>query len=811
MKIKRLFIAVLASAAIFAGCDKPETVTGEAKVSVNPETLTFTQEASSLTIEITATRDWSVKNSTEWITEITPSEGTASNKPQTVTIKVAANEGKTRNAEIKFRAGVASATLPIVQEGPLGETKPIEEGDGTKDKPYNPSQAHQIAVELGSGNTASTSCYVKGIVHKLASKHTDEQIQQYGNGSFYISDNGESSETDFYCFQVNYLGNTKFTSADQIKVGDEVMVYCTITNYSGTCETTSGGSSYIVELNGEFNDGKADIEKAESKTIAEFIAAADKNTYYKLTGTVSSYKYGSYMTFDLVDDTGKIYIYKIANQTEWKDKISDGGTVTLVGKYDYYEKNKQHEVVAAQILSFEIYEGKDINTEKVADVLAAKDGDNVTLSNVLVVATSKAGYLVYDGTDYVLCFYKASTPETLPVAIGDKVTVKAKKGSFGDPVMAQLIDPETTVISSGAEVNHPEAQDITSTFDSFKSSSVTYVSFTGNLTIDSSKGYYNVAVDGASTNIGCFINPSIDVTSFAGVDGVVYKGYFIYLTGGKYVYIILTSAAMPDGPYLYVNPASANVAADGGEVEITITGNVAWTASSDDDAFVIDNESGENNGTIKVTVSENTEFESRTANITISTEEEAKTKSYTVSIKQAAAKDPNATVIYLTNEEIIAAVQKDAGNSASYGTYEIASAGGNWNGNFAKLSTSTYLQIRNNNASYLTSPTYDKSIDHIVINAVKGGFTGSKENNRTFYAMPVVDPAKLPTGKDANKSNITYTDDTFKGNYGSGSYELLNGSPKSIEIEFPEDVTQFSILVGGGAAYIGSIEVYLNK
>ena len=90
-----------------------------------------------------------------------------------------------------------------------------------------------------------------------------------------------------------------------------------------------------------------------TKTVAEFISAADTQNYYELTGTVSNFN-SSYCSFDLIDATGSIYVYSVMSlsKTEWGSKIANGGTVTLLGKYLYYEKNSKHEVVDAYITSF---------------------------------------------------------------------------------------------------------------------------------------------------------------------------------------------------------------------------------------------------------------------------------------------------------------------------------------------------------------------------------------------------------------------------------------------------------------------------
>lgn len=94
-------------------------------------------------------------------------------------------------------------------------------------------------------------------------------------------------------------------------------------------------------------------ESKGKKSVAEFINAADTQNYYELTGKVSGFN-PTYCSFDLTDDSGKIYVYSVldASKSEWASKISNGGTITIYGKYLYYEQKSQHEVVDAYIVSF---------------------------------------------------------------------------------------------------------------------------------------------------------------------------------------------------------------------------------------------------------------------------------------------------------------------------------------------------------------------------------------------------------------------------------------------------------------------------
>ena len=118
---------------------------------------------------------------------------------------------------------------------------------GTLLNPFTPEQA--VAYVDGGGTEA---VYIKGIVSELYKGGFDPN---YGNGSFYISDNGTKYGDplkDFEAYQVNYIGNRKWTEADpQIAVGDVVVIYGPVTKYGDIRETKGKGAAYIYSLNGK--------------------------------------------------------------------------------------------------------------------------------------------------------------------------------------------------------------------------------------------------------------------------------------------------------------------------------------------------------------------------------------------------------------------------------------------------------------------------------------------------------------------------------------------------------------------------------
>ena len=122
------------------------------------------------------------------------------------------------------------------------------QGDGTEANPYNVAGVLEFINTLGADTESSAAVYVKGRVSNNST--TESTISSYGNMTFDIVDDG-NNEKSFKAFQVYGPGNKKFTSVDQIKVGDNVLIYGKVVNYKGnTPETVGKGQAYVVSING---------------------------------------------------------------------------------------------------------------------------------------------------------------------------------------------------------------------------------------------------------------------------------------------------------------------------------------------------------------------------------------------------------------------------------------------------------------------------------------------------------------------------------------------------------------------------------
>lgn len=151
---------------------------------------------------------------------------------------------------------VKNAEVVILDGTSGGDTTTAEPvGTGTAADPFNVAAAIAYINTLGADVQSDKEVYIKGKVSSNTT--TASTISQYGNMTFTMVDEG--SNAVFTAFQVYGPGQKKFTSVDQIKVGDEVVVCGKVVNYKGnTPETVGKGASYVVSINGKGEEGGND-------------------------------------------------------------------------------------------------------------------------------------------------------------------------------------------------------------------------------------------------------------------------------------------------------------------------------------------------------------------------------------------------------------------------------------------------------------------------------------------------------------------------------------------------------------------------
>ena len=139
-------------------------------------------------------------------------------------------------------------------EGGGGGTEGTPAGTGTVDDPYNVAAARAAVKNLtwtSNDNYEKTgTVYVKGKISRIADNGTYGQSGTFGNATFYINDDGADG-AELYCYRILYLGNKKYTSGTDIKVGDEVIICGELMNYRGNTPETVANAAYLYSLNGE--------------------------------------------------------------------------------------------------------------------------------------------------------------------------------------------------------------------------------------------------------------------------------------------------------------------------------------------------------------------------------------------------------------------------------------------------------------------------------------------------------------------------------------------------------------------------------
>lgn len=140
-------------------------------------------------------------------------------------------------------------------------------GSGTQTDPYNVAGIIEATKNLASGATTTKEYYAKGYVSKVGSFN-----EKFNSLSYYISDDKDGDMNSFYVYSGQGLGNTNFSSASDLKVGDEVVVYGKVTNYNGTIEFQS--QNYIVTLNGQGSDGNGDNGQGTETNVTNAVDGA---------------------------------------------------------------------------------------------------------------------------------------------------------------------------------------------------------------------------------------------------------------------------------------------------------------------------------------------------------------------------------------------------------------------------------------------------------------------------------------------------------------------------------------------------------
>lgn len=145
-----------------------------------------------------------------------------------------------------------------------------------------PETAYTVAkaIELiGAGKGLTSTVYVKGYIVGTPSVNTS-----YGNATYTISDTKDDATTTLTVFRGLYLEKANFTSEDQIKAGDEVVVCGNLTLYTnnGTSTYELNTGNYLYSLNGKTTSiGSVSVAEENANTPTYNLAGQRVNKSYK--------------------------------------------------------------------------------------------------------------------------------------------------------------------------------------------------------------------------------------------------------------------------------------------------------------------------------------------------------------------------------------------------------------------------------------------------------------------------------------------------------------------------------------------------
>lgn len=217
-------------------------------------------------------------------------------------------------------------------------------GSGTEADPY--TCADVIALVNGDA-IPNDNVYVKGKV-STASTDTQANINKYHNATFYISDDGTTTN-QVQAFRNKNLNNTNYTSTSEIpQLGDDVVLYGKPKKYGSTIELDAG--NYLVSVT--HNNVKVDtLSFTVSEALAQLTAGTQPTGVCYISGTVSQD----------VDTTG----------------------VAQYGNLTYYISNDGTETD-----QLEVFRGKSFNGEQFTSEFFLKKGDKVKILGRIINYTN---------------------------------------------------------------------------------------------------------------------------------------------------------------------------------------------------------------------------------------------------------------------------------------------------------------------------------------------------------------------------------------------------------------------------------------
>lgn len=138
----------------------------------------------------------------------------------------------------------------------------------SKENPYTVAQA-RAAIDAGEG---VENVYATGIVSEIVTAYSS----QFGNITYNISTDGTTTADQLQSYRGKSYNGDNFTSADDIQVGDEVVIYGNLTKYGSTYEFAA--NNQLVSLKRTDVPVKVDVATVNTLTPTS-LTVGDEGTF----------------------------------------------------------------------------------------------------------------------------------------------------------------------------------------------------------------------------------------------------------------------------------------------------------------------------------------------------------------------------------------------------------------------------------------------------------------------------------------------------------------------------------------------------
>lgn len=414
MKIKHLFLSVLAMASVAVACNKNvDPNDGKPSLTLNPTELTFEIDGGTKTVAVEANREWSVVDGdkTAWVKAEKASD-------TEITVTVEPNTGFDRSLEFTVRMVGVKKTFKVSQKGTGAQEDAyvyhnnFDKEDAVKDGNYWPYLDKSECWKNEEGSGVSTVTYA-------SSTATVRQSGKLSNAEGYTDYAGSGRNKIFFGANANLqIQNITLPAS---------------TNF----ELTFGGNRYIqsdasnVFNHDEFkvyvsNDGKKYVELAyafaNGDPDGKWSLASSKFTVPSGTSALYIYFTATKASAYSIDDVSLLTSATAGTEIDFSKGTEIGGGSTPVEPTPG-EKPTLTKVTVAEFLT------KDVNTTDWYELTG-------TVSNI--ASTVYGNFTLTDETGSVYIYglqkdYAAGNAknfESLDIKAGDNITIGTLRAEF---------------------------------------------------------------------------------------------------------------------------------------------------------------------------------------------------------------------------------------------------------------------------------------------------------------------------------------------------------------------------------------------